>query len=57
MDHRQSNRLSGSMGFLSLEGVPTPVRPGSGSRVLKVGCLNVRGCNELKKRDEIGRMF
>ena len=22
-----------------------------------MGCLNVRGCNELEKRDEIGRMF
>ena len=40
---------SGGVGVL-----PTLVAP-SGKR--KWGCLNVRGCNEVDKKDEIGCMF
>ena len=36
---------------------PAPVRPGSESGVLRIGCLNVRVCNEMEKRGEIGSMF
>ena len=35
---------------------PAPVRPGNESGVLRIGCLNLRGCNEVEKRDEIGSM-
>ena len=57
MDLRQGNGQSGSVGFLPFEVAPTPVRPGSGIRVLRMRCLNVMGCNGVEKRDEIGCMF
>ena len=56
MDFKQGNGQSGSVGVLPLEIAPTLVRPGNESRLLKMGCLNVRGCNEVEKRDEIGFM-
>ena len=37
--------------------VPAPVLPGSESGVLRIGCLNVRGYNEVEKRALIGSMF
>ena len=57
MDLGQGNGRSGSVGVLFSIIAPVPVRPGSESGVLIIGCLNVRGCNEVEKRDEIGSMF
>ena len=45
------------MGALPSIIAPGPVCPGSESGVLRIGCLNVRGCNEVEKRAEIGSMF
>ena len=45
------------MGILPPIVPPALVRPGSESRVLRIGCLNTKGCNEVEKRDEIGNMF
>ena len=45
------------MGFLPSIVAPTPVHPGDKSEVLRIGCLNVRGYNVVKKRNEIGSMF
>ena len=54
---RQCNGQSGSVRVIPLEVAPTPFCPGSGSEVLNMGFLSVRGCNEIEKRDKIGRMF
>ena len=57
MDLGQGNGRSGGVGVLPSIVAPAPVRPGSDSGVLRIGCLNVRGCNEVEKGDEIGSMF
>ena len=57
MDLRQGNGRSGGVGVLPSIVAPAPVLPGSESKVLRIGCMNVRGCNELEKRDEIGSIF
>ena len=48
---------SGGVGVFPSIVAPAPVCPGSKSRMLRIGCLYVRGCNEVEKRDEIGSMF
>ena len=40
------------VGVLSSIVAPDPVPLGNESGVLRIGCLNVRGCNEVEKRDE-----
>ena len=57
MDLRQGNGRSGSVGVLLSIVAPDLVRPGSESGMLRISCLNVRGCNEVEKRHEIGSMF
>ena len=56
-DLKKGNGRSGSMGVIPLIISPAPVSPGSETVVLRIDCLNVRCCNEVEKRDEIGSMF
>ena len=52
MDLRQGNGRSGRGGGVLLSIVaPAPVRPGNESGVLRIGCLNLRGCNEVEEEN------
>ena len=57
MDPMQGNGQSGSVGALPSIVASPPVRPESESGVLGTGCLNLRGRNEVEKKDKIGSMF
>ena len=47
----------GSVGVFQSKVSLAPVRPGSESRVLRIGCLKVRGGNEVENRDELGSVL
>ena len=57
MDLGQGNGRSGGVGVLPSIIAEPLFCPGSESGALRIVCLNVRGCNEVEKGDEIGSMF
>ena len=57
MDLRQVNGRSGNVGVLPSIVAPALFGPESESGVLRIGCLNVMGSNEVNERNEMGSMF